>query len=173
MDFDFGAHLAARGSQLLGAGGFSAVVADPGDPASAIKIGLSTHDGWPVWARWSRENPDPHVPAVHSLRWLRSRAGLRLFFVAEMERLEPADEPRAWMRDAPHRKRDPLALAAFLEREHPAIAALLRQARAAFPAGTFDMGVRNWMVRPSTGDLVLTDPLSWRARVGSTDLIEF
>ena len=53
----------------------------------------------------------------------------------------------------------------------PGIAALLRAARRAFPAGTFDMGHANWM-RRTDGTLVLTDPLSWRARVGPVTYIE-
>ncbi len=65
----------------------------------------------------------------------------------------------------------PCALAAYLESREPTIAALLRAARRAFPAGTFDMGHANWMAR-ADGTLVLQDPLSWRARVGPVTHIE-
>ena len=88
-----------------------------------------------------------------------------------MERLQRTDAARAWLMDCPEGKRMPCALAARLEGEHPGLAALLRAARCAFPGGTFDMGVANWM-RRADGTLVLTDPLSWRARVGPVTHIE-
>ncbi len=163
--------LAGRGSALLGAGGFSIVVADPECPRTAIKIGPSLSDAWPAWAAFALEHPGPHVPVVHSLRWIWSRSGAPLFYVAEVERLEPTDAARAWLADCPEGKRMPCALASYLDTREPAIAALLRAARRAFPAGTFDMGHANWMQRPD-GTLVLQDPLSWRARVGPVTHIE-
>ncbi len=163
--------LAGRGSALLGAGGFSIVVADPECPRTAIKIGPSLSDAWPAWAAFALEHPGPHVPVVHSLRWIWSRSGAPLFYVAEVERLEPTDVARAWLADCPEGKRMPCALASYLDTREPAIAALLRAARRAFPAGTFDMGHANWMQRPD-GTLVLQDPLSWRARVGPVTHIE-
>ena len=163
--------LAGRGSALLGAGGFSVVVADPECPRTAIKIGPSLSDAWPAWAAFALDNPGPHVPVVHSLRWIWSRSGAPLFYVAEVERLQPTDAARAWLADCPEGRRMPCALAAYLDDTHPGIAALLRAARRAFPAGTFDMGPDNWMERDD-GTLVLTDPLSWRARVGPTTNIE-
>ena len=163
--------LAGRGSALLGAGGFSIVVADPDDARTAIKIGPSPADAWPAWAEFAWLNPGPHVPVVHSLRWIWSRSGVPLFYVAELERLQPTDAARAWLADCPEGKRMPCALASYLDEREPAIAALLRAARRAFPAGTFDMGHANWMRRPD-GTLVLQDPLSWRARVGPVTHIE-
>ena len=163
--------LARRGSAFLGAGDFSVVVADPECPRTAIKIGHSLSDGWPAWAAWAVDHPGPHVPVVHALRWIWSRSGAPLMYVAELERLAPAAEPRAWLAACPEGKRMPCALASYLDERHPPIAAMLRAARRAFPAGTFDMGVANWMARPD-GTLVLTDPLSWRARVGPITHIE-
>ena len=163
--------LAGRGSALLGAGGFSVVVADPECPRTAIKIGPSLSDAWPAWAAFAIEHPGPHVPVVHSLRWIWSRSGAPLFYVAEVERLQPTDAARLWLADCPGGKHMPCALAAYLESREPAIAALLRAARRAFPAGTFDMGHANWMARLD-GTLVLQDPLSWRARVGPVTHIE-
>ena len=163
--------LAGRGSALLGAGGFSLVVADPECPRTAIKLGPSLSDAWPAWAAFALDHGGPHVPVVHSLRWIWSRSGAPLFYVAEMERLEATDAARAWLADCPEGKRMPCALAARLDVEQPGIAALLRAARRAFPAGTFDMGHANWM-RRTDGTLVLTDPLSWRARVGPVTHIE-
>ena len=156
---------------LLGAGGFSIVVADPDCPHTAIKVGPSLSDPWPAWAEFALLNPGPHVPAVHSLRWLWSRSGTPLFYVAEMERLVRSDVARAWLADCPEGRRMPCALAAYLDGREPAIAALLRAARRAFPAGTFDMGPDNWMAR-ADGTVVLNDPLSWRARVGLVTHIE-
>ncbi len=157
--------LAGRGSTLLGAGGFSIVVADPECPRTAIKIGPSLSDAWPAWAAFAVDHPGPHVPVVHSLRWIWSRSGAPLFYVAEVERLRPTDAARAWLEACPEGRAMPCALAAYLDNRRPAVATLLRAARRAFPAGTFDMGPDNWMARPD-GTLVLQDPLSWRARVG-------
>ena len=163
--------LARRGSAFLGAGDFSIVVADPECADTAIKLGHSLSDGWPAWAAFAVEHGGSHVPVVNSLRWIWSRSGAPLFYVAGLERLAPAAEPRAWLAECPEGKRMPCALASYLDERHPAISALLRSARAAFPAGTFDMGIANWMAR-ADGTLVLTDPLSWRARVGPTTHIE-
>ncbi len=159
--------LAQRGSSRLGAGDFSLVFADPACPRTAIKIGHSLSDGWPARAAFARGHGGPHVPVVHSPRWIWSRSGAPLFYVAEVERLAPALEPRAWLRACPEAKRDPLALAERIEAAQPGIACLLRDARKAFPAGGFDMGQANWLIR-ADGTLVLNDPLSWRARAGPT-----
>lgn len=163
--------LAGRGSALLGAGGFSIVVADPECPRTAVKIGPSLSDAWPAWAAFAVDRPGPHVPVIHSLRWIWSRSGTPLFYVAELERLQPTDVACAWLDDCPEGKRMPCALAAYLDERHPSIATLLRDARRAFPAGTFDMGHHNWMAR-ADGTIVLQDPLSWRARVGPVTHIE-
>ncbi len=93
--------LAGRGSALLGAGGFSIVVADPECPRTAIKIGPSLSDAWPAWAAFAVDHPGPHVPVVHSLRWIWSRSGAPLFYVAEVERLRPTDAARAWLEACP------------------------------------------------------------------------
>ncbi len=171
MPVDLVELLARRGSAYLGAGDFSVAFADPLCAATAIKIGHSLSDGWPAWAAFAVDRPGPHVPRVHSLRWIWSRSGAPLFYVAEVERLDPAEEPRTWLRECPDGKRDPIALATHIADRHPAVAELLIAARAAFPAGTFDMGPANWLRRPDN-TLVLNDPLSWRARVGPTTHLE-
>lgn len=164
--------LAARGAELLGHGDFAAVISDPSDPTRVLKFGLSTADAWPAWARFSREYQSTHTPVIHNFRWLANEAGHRIMYVAEVERLQPWDgtehaELRGLLGSSKLRA-DAGELADAVGLIDFGLACFLYQVRRAFPFGTHDMGPSNWMIRPSTGGLVLNDPLSYRANVGDT-----
>ena len=61
--------LAGRGSVLLGAGGFSIVVADPECRRTAIEIGPLLPDAGPARAAFALDHEGPHIPVVHGLRF--------------------------------------------------------------------------------------------------------
>ena len=150
--------LARHGLELLGVAHTAFAFSPPDAPHLAVKVGLDPDDGWPAWAVWARQNPSPHLPRVASLDWIVT-GGRRRLFVAAVERLYPSLVGRRWIKACPGGKRDPLALAAHVAPSHPSVAALLRAAAAAFPAGRWDMGGPNWLERQD-GTLVLNDPLS-------------
>ena len=158
MSASIEALLARHDLTLLGAAHTAFAFAPPDDRRLAIKVGLDPEDGWPAWATWCQGNPGPHVPRVGELAWF-SAGGRPRLFLAAVERLHPTLVGSRWIRACPAGKRDPLALADHVEAIHPGVAALLRAAAQAFPAGRWDMGGPNWLERDD-GTLVLNDPLS-------------
>jgi hypothetical protein len=153
--------LEKSGWQLLGSGAYGAAYVHPECPETVLKIGgfsYSNHanDGWLNYIRVNAKTRSPHAPRVHAVEVYEG------YYYAEIERLEHIDNDEftgAGLRDYWYDGNIGEAIA-------PPMAAFLRRTerhrdRIASRNGWHyctDVHRNNYMRRPSTGEIVLTDP---------------
>jgi hypothetical protein len=143
----------------LGNGAYGAVYRHPDCADTVLKIGSFAYgderrDGWLNYVRANAKTRSPHAPKVHAVEVYDG------YFYAEMEPLIPMDEARYQAeglkpyRDSNDKSDMRPSMKAF-QRRNERIHGRLD-----------DMGIplsidchrNNYMVRPSTGETVLTDP---------------
>jgi hypothetical protein len=164
--------LTDAGAKRLGSGWFGVVFTHPTNPDRVVKMGCDMSDGWPLYAAYAAASKSPALQRIHSFRWVRDEAGNRLYYRAEMERLEGTladltyNHPEHPLHERAHALLTPASGAAEsalwmakLEDLAPEAAAVLADMKQTFPGESWDTHGNNWMLRKD-GALVLIDPFS-------------
>ncbi|CAB3697506.1 hypothetical protein LMG3458_02467 [Achromobacter deleyi] len=151
----------AAGFTLLGYGYFSAVFQHKTQPGLAFKLGFKKEDSGAAYAAWCRANQGrAAVPVIHFMT--RRTAG----YVTVMNKYVPV---RAAPRDVFHELDGFQRVIAWGNKDapkhlSPAQYATARDIRNFFAGmARFDLHGENVMYCPSTDQLIITDPVSYKA----------
>lgn len=157
----------ASGS-IKGSGSF-ATVYEGISPNTIIKRGTAKNDGWLIWALYCMTHGHNHFPCLPDIQMLHVDFGASQF-TALMERLIPSEyttDPQVQYR---HGEASP-----NFERLGGDMGVLTKhhidQCLEEFPVEAdvrIDMHKHNMMIRPSTGQHVITDPFSYLHEKGTS-----
>lgn len=159
-------YLINNGYIMIGEGAYSQVWALHGSNA-VIKVSTKADKCWLLFAEYSKLHPNKHLPKISRLIKYKSKYNGAEFFIAFMERLEPISKAK-WMTSSFDDIKGMIVFSYDKEKmkeytkKNPDLAKIfddLIQARIKTNCG-FDIHRGNIMIRPSTGDIVITDPLA-------------
>ena len=149
--------LKKEGFSVLGSGYYGFVVDGPADSSFVVKVCIDGNDGYPMYARWAKANPQPGVVPV----WLAERI-TDTCFVAVLPKLLPVDGLNERESDAQQQ----ISYARYNQPEkldpgHAYLHGVVRNVLDTL--GDFaneDMHYGNWMQDAETGMIYLTDPFA-------------
>lgn len=153
--------LEAQGWLLLGNGDFGAVYRHPDCPETVLKVGSFVYggpekDGWLLYTQTNQKTRSPFAPKVHAVEIYQH------YYYAEMEPLQALNADtfvalglRIYHYDGFIPERTPRPLASYLRRVERHRDGLEYRKGVKLHR---DVHNGNFMVRPSTGEVVLTDP---------------
>ncbi|TPJ51749.1 MULTISPECIES: hypothetical protein [unclassified Mesorhizobium] len=145
---DVCSQLEFSGWAKISCGEYASIWAHPDCPDSVLKVGHDLSDGWLDYAKSCTKTRSPHAPRIHAIELYEN------FFYAEIERLAPLSPDRYYEESLsrhPYPEDVPThSLACFLRRTE--------RVRRKFTDHLADYHENNFMVRPSTNEIVCTDP---------------
>lgn len=149
--------LKADGFEVLGAGYYGFVVAGPADSGFVVKVCIDGNDGYPMYAKWAKANPQPGVVPV----WLAERI-TDTCFVAVLPQLLSVDDSCNVRENVAQKA---ISAARYNEGHILPQFEYLRQTvtNVIEALGDFaneDMHYGNWMQCPETNMIYLTDPFA-------------
>lgn len=155
------ADLEAYNFEAIGSGHFSIVLTHPATPKVVYKVSLRPDDAYSHYALWCRANPNPHAPTMLRIE----RHGNYHVFAMPLYKEHPNKLTyqmymQQWL-DGPHdatsqaKANVPRSLRLFLV----AMAAYFDH------VCPLDLHEENFMVCPDTGNVIITDPVSYNDRI--------
>jgi hypothetical protein len=139
-------------------------------PDICVKVSLKPWDGWRAFAKWVFEGKvnsvhAPKIWAYKELPWTDMAEEQEALAIAVMERLVKFEDETVWsnpkvdyrkIKDSSYAHRDDIQWFGY-----GAIKGYCKKIAEALPDWKHDLHGNNIMIRPSTGEVVVTDPIAF------------